>query len=67
MSRTEITGESRPVLADRPVQRIDSTTGNRTQTVVVWPASDDDVVNVVLTNDLPDPKIEAAVAAFGGD
>ena len=25
-----------------------------------------DTVNVVITNDLPDPKIEAAVAAFGG-
>ena len=42
------------------------TTGERQQTVVVWPAAEPDVVNVVITNDLPDPKIEAAVAAFGG-
>ena len=25
-----------------------------------------DIVNVVITNDLPDPKIDAAVEAFGG-
>ena len=36
------------------------------QTVVVWPAAEPDRVNVVITNDLPDPKIEAAVDAFGG-
>jgi hypothetical protein len=40
-------------------------TGDRLQTVVVWPAAAPDVVNVVITNDLPDPKITAAVAAFG--
>jgi hypothetical protein len=36
------------------------------QTVVVWPAIEPDTVNVVITNDLPDPKIEAAVDAFDG-
>jgi hypothetical protein len=45
---------------------MDSKTGDRQQTVVVWPAADPDVVNVVITNDLPDPKIASAVAAFGG-
>ena len=44
---------------------MDSTTGDRTQTVVVWPAAEPDTVNVVLTNDLPDARIEEAVAAFG--
>jgi hypothetical protein len=34
--------------------------------VVVWPAAGSDVVNVVITNDLPDPKIQAAVDAFAG-
>jgi hypothetical protein len=34
--------------------------------VVTWPSADPDVVNVVITNDLPDPKIDAAVDAFGG-
>ena len=65
-NRTKVTGESTPTLAGEPVRRLDSTTGERIQTVVVWPAADPDTVNVVITNDLPDPKIEAAVAAFGG-
>ena len=64
--RTQVTGESTPILAGEATRRMDSKTGERLQTVVVWPAADPDVVNVVITNDLPDPKIEAAVAAFGG-
>lgn len=66
-NRTQITGESRPTLAGESTRRMDSKTGERIQTVVVWPSSDTDIVNVVITNDLPDPKIESAVAAFGGD
>jgi hypothetical protein len=65
-NRTRITGVSTPTLAGQSVRRLDSTTGERIQTVVVWPAQEVDVVNVVITNDLPDPKIEAAVAAFAG-
>jgi hypothetical protein len=65
-SRTEITGESSPTLAGQPTRRLDSTTGSRIQTIVVWPGDRPDTVHVVITNDLPDPKIEAAVAAFGG-
>ena len=65
-NRTQVTGESTPEVAGRPGHRLDSTTGDRTQTVVTWPSADDGVVNVVLTNDLPDPKIQAAVDAFGG-
>jgi hypothetical protein len=65
-NRTRITGESRPTLADRPGRRLDTTTGPRTQTVVVWPADEPDLVNVVITNDLPDPKILAAVDAYEG-
>ncbi|HEX2469114.1 MAG TPA: hypothetical protein VHK05_00870 [Candidatus Limnocylindrales bacterium] len=64
--RTQVTGISTPTLAGRPGHRLDTTTGSRTQTVVVWPAAEPDVVNVVITNDLPDPKIDAAVDAFGG-
>jgi hypothetical protein len=33
---------------------------------VTWPSADDAIVNVVLTNDLPDPKIQAAIDAFAG-
>jgi hypothetical protein len=65
-NRTTITGESTATMAGSPVRRLDSTTGERVQTVVVWPGRDPDTVNVVITNDLPDPKIEAAVAALNG-
>ncbi len=65
-NRTQVTGESSPTLAGRPGRRIDTTTGPRIQTVVVWPAAEPDLVNVVITNDLPDPKIQAAVDAFAG-
>jgi hypothetical protein len=65
-SRTQITAESTPTLAGRPGHRLDTVTGDRQQTVLVWPAAVPDLVNVVITNDLPDPKIEAAVEAFGG-
>ena len=65
-NRTEITGESTPTLAGRPGHRLDTKTGERIQTVMVWPSTIDDTVNVVITNDLPDPKILAAVDAFGG-
>lgn len=65
-TRTRITGETRPTLAGRPGHRIDTKTGDRLQTVVIWPAAEPDTVNVVITNDLPDPKIDAAVDAYGG-
>jgi hypothetical protein len=65
-NRTRITAVSTPTLAGRPGHRIDSVTGDREQTVMVWPDAQPDVVNVVITNDLPDPKIDAAVEAFGG-
>ena len=65
-NRTRVTGESTPTLAGRPGHRIDTVSGSRQQTVMVWPAAQPDVVNVVITNDLPDPKIDAAVAAFDG-
>lgn len=64
--RTTVTGESTPTLAGRPGRRLDTTTGSRTQTIVVWPSSEPGIVDVVITNDLPDPKIQAAVDAFGG-
>ena len=65
-NRTQVTGTSTPEIAGRPGYRLDTATGDRVQTVVAWPSTDDDVVNVVITNDLPDPKIQAAVDAFGG-
>jgi hypothetical protein len=64
--RTTVTGESTPTLGGRPGRRLDTMTGSRTQTIVVWPSSEPGIANVVITNDLPDPKIQAAVDAFGG-
>jgi hypothetical protein len=64
--RTIITGRSGPTLAGRPGRRLDAITGERTQTIVVWPAAEPDFVNVVITNDLPDARIDDAVAAFEG-
>jgi hypothetical protein len=65
-NRTTVTGESTPEIAGRRGHRLDTMTGDRVQTVVVWPAADPGLVNVVITNDLPDPKIQAAVDAFAG-
>ena len=65
-ARTEIVGQSAPTIAGRPGRRLDTKTGERIQTVVVWPAADRDSVNVVITNDLPDARIQDAIDAFGG-
>lgn len=65
-SRTQVLAESRPTLAGRPGRRLDTQTGARLQTVEVWPAAAADLVNVVITNDLPDARIADAVDAFGG-
>ena len=63
--RTQITGESTPTIAGRPGYRLDTTTGERIQTVVVWPAAEADYVNVVISHNLPDPKIDVAIEAYG--
>ena len=65
-ARTEIVGRSAPTIGGRPGRRLDTKTGVRLQTVVVWPAVARDSVNVVITNDLPDARIQDAVDAFGG-
>ena len=57
---------SAPTIAGRAGHRLDTKTGERVQTVVVWPAAASDVVNVVITNDLPDARIQDAIDAFGG-
>ncbi|HEX5148633.1 MAG TPA: hypothetical protein VFW02_06090 [Candidatus Limnocylindrales bacterium] len=64
-SRTEILGESEMSVAGRPARRLDTKTSERLQTVVSWAAADPDLVNVVITNDLPDDRIAEAIAAFG--
>ncbi len=63
-NRTEVTAATEMILADRKGFRLDTTTGDRVQTVLIWPASVADRVNVVLSTDLPDPKLLAAVDAI---
>jgi hypothetical protein len=65
-ARTNVVATSTPVIAGRQGRRLDTKTGERVQTVVVWPAAQDDQVNVVITNDLPDARIQDAIDAFGG-
>ena len=64
--RTTITGQTSPTIAGRQGRRLDTKTGERIQTVVVWPSAEPDIVNVVITNDLPDARIQDAIDAFGG-
>ena len=66
-ARTEITGESSPTIDGRSAYRLDTKTGERIQTVVVWPSSEAGRVNVVVTHNLPDPKIDAAIQAYGAN
>jgi hypothetical protein len=65
-NRTTITGVSTPEISGRSGYRLNTMTGDRVQTVVVWPSATSDVVNVVITNDLPAPKIQSAIDAFSG-
>jgi hypothetical protein len=65
-ARTEILGATDVDVAGREVRRLDTKTGDRFQSVLVWQGKRPGQVNVVLSHNLPDPKIEAAVAAFGG-
>jgi hypothetical protein len=65
-SRTQVLAESSPTLAGRPGRRLDTKTGARLQSVEIWPAAAPDLVNVVITNDLPDARIADAVDAFAG-
>ncbi len=63
--RMVILAETEPRIAGRPGRRLDAKRVERLQTVVVWPAADPDVVNVVVSNDLPEARIQEAIDAFG--
>ncbi len=65
-NRTKITSATQPTIEGRSGRRLDTKTGSRVQTVVVWPAATPDMVNVIITNDLPDARIDDAIAAFDG-
>jgi hypothetical protein len=63
--RIEILDESEVTVAARRGYRLDTKRVERLQTVVVWPAAEPDVVNVVITNDLPEARIQEAIETFG--
>jgi hypothetical protein len=65
-SRTQLLAGTAVTLAGRPGHRLDTQTSERLQTVEVWPSATADMVNVVITNDLPDARIADAVDAFAG-
>jgi hypothetical protein len=64
-SRTEILGQSELSIAGRTGHRLDTKRVERLHTVVVWPSAEPDHVNVVITSDLPDARIQEAIDAFG--
>jgi hypothetical protein len=63
--RIEILDESTATIAGREGYRLDAKRVERLQTVVVWPAADPGLVNIVITNDLPEARIQEAIDAFG--
>ncbi len=64
--RTAVVAQSAPMIEGRAGHRLDTKTGERLQTVVTWPGKAADTVNVVITNDLPDARIQDAIAAYEG-
>lgn len=65
-ARTQVVASTAPMVSGRQGWRLDTTTSERTQTVVIWPSTTSDMVNVVISNDLPDARIQDAIDAFGG-
>lgn len=65
-NRTKILSATTPTIEGRAGRRLDTKTGPRLQTVLIWPALTADQVNVVISNDLPDARLDDAVAAFEG-
>lgn len=59
--RTTVLAESSPTVGGRPGRRLDTQTGDRMQTVVVWPSADADRVDVVISHDLPEARIQEAI------
>jgi len=66
---------SHPTIAGRSGYRLDVVNGDYLQTVITWPSTTPDVVNVILVSssarDVTDPAghasaVDAAMAAFGG-
>jgi hypothetical protein len=57
---------TRPTVAGRPGTRLDYADASFPGTIVVWPAAEPGLVNVVLAAGVPDRVVEEGIGAFGG-
>jgi hypothetical protein len=55
---------TKPTIDGRPAQRLDLVNGDAAQTVITWPSTTPNTVNVVLASDEPEARIQEAIAAF---
>ena len=62
--RTRNISPSRPTVAGRPAYRLDTVNDDSSQTVITWDAPAGDVVYVVVAADVPEARIQEALAAF---
>ena len=61
---TQAINPSRPTVAGRQAYRLDLVNGESSQTVIAWPSSSGDVVQVIIAADESESRIQAALAAF---
>ena len=62
--RTRNISPSRPTVAGRPAYRLDTINDDSSQTVITWEAPAGDGVYVVIAADVPEARIQEALAAF---
>jgi hypothetical protein len=62
--RTRNISPSRPTVAGRPAYRLDTVNDDSSQTVITWDAPAGDMVYVVVAADVPEARIQEALAAF---
>jgi hypothetical protein len=55
---------SRPTIAERTAYRLDTVNGDSSQTVVTWDAPASNGVYAVVAADVPESRIQEAIAAF---
>jgi hypothetical protein len=55
---------SKPTVAGRAGQRLDVVNNDIPQTVITWPSTRPDTINVVLASDEQEDRIQAALVAF---
>jgi hypothetical protein len=62
--RTRNISPSRPTVGGRPAYRLDTINDDSSQTVITWDAPSADSVYVIVAADVPEARIQAALAAF---